>query len=359
LQRRPIRHIHGDRAGWSNPVDQIPSRALTSLAAAALLFASGCTRGPEESRPTLTVYSGRTEALVAPVVAAFEKETGIEARVSYADTSQLAATILEEGAQSPADVFFAQDAATMELLRAEGRLSPLPISVLEQVAERYRDPAGSWVGTSGRSRVLAYHPNRVRPEDLPASLDELTGEAWKGRVGWAPTNASFQSFLALMVRERGEEATLAWLRAMRANGARDYPSNVPAVQAVASGEIDVALTNHYYVHRLRAEQGSSFIVRNHYLNSADAASQMNVSAAGILATSGNRQAAESFVAFLLSSPAQAHFAAENFEFPLAAGVRPSPELPALGDLRVPATNSGRVEDLATGIRLLRTAGVTP
>jgi iron(III) transport system substrate-binding protein len=319
-----------------------------------LLLGPACEGGPGcgTGDDRLVVYSGRTEALVAPVLAAFEEETGTQVRVRYADTSQLAAAVLEEGARTPADVFLAQDAGTLGLLEAEGRLRPLSEAILGRVDPRLRSPRGLWVGTSARARVLTYNPARVPEASLPKSLSDLTDPAWKGRVGWAPANASFQSFTAALIQLEGEASARTWLRAMKANDPKDYPSNTPLVQAVASGEIDVGLTNHYYLHRLKAEHGEGFSAANHYFDGG-AASLVNVSAVGILDRSQRVTKAERFVEFLLSETAQRHFARTNHEIPVVAGVAPDPALPDLQSLSPPDLDLTALADLKAAVGLLR------
>jgi iron(III) transport system substrate-binding protein len=307
----------------------------------------------------LTIYSGRAEALVAPLLARFEKDSGLSLRVRYAGTSELAATLLAEGQRSPADVFFAQDATTLAFVEAQGALAPLPDEILERVDPRYRSASGGWIGTSGRARVLAYNTEKLRPEQLPGSIDELIGPRWRGRVGWSPENASFQAFVAAMIQLRGAGPTERWLRAMQANQPRSYPSNTPLVLAVASGEVDVALTNHYYLHRLSAEHGGVFPVRNHYFGSQDAASMVNVSGVGILKSSKNPQAAERLVELLLDEEAQRYFAETNYELPLAAGIAPRDPLPSIQALQPPKLELTELQDLQQAVRLLRATEVLP
>jgi iron(III) transport system substrate-binding protein len=334
-------------------------RTAVLLLAAVVL---GCGSGSDkENDPagatTLTVYSGRTEVLVAPVLRSFEESTGLRVRVKYADTAQLAATLLAEGRRSPADVFFAQDASTLAFLEERGALAPLPDEVLAQVPPRFRSAGGRWIGVSGRARVLAYHPDRVDAAELPAGVEDLTDPRWRRRLGWTPENASFQSFVAGMVQLSGAEATERWLRAVRENEPRAYPKNTPAVMAVSRGEIDAALTNHYYVHRLRDEHGGDFPVENHYFPSGDAAAMINLSGVAVVATSDNRDAALHLVTHLLGAEAQGHFAGANHEFPLAAGVVSPHGLPPLETLRAPEVDLAQLENLEETVRLLRAAGV--
>src|SRR5918994_2680404 len=241
---------------------------MRAIAALAVLLAAtavaGC--GGDEASGPITVYSGREEELVEPLFEMFTDETGIEVDVRYGDSAELAATIAEEGDNSPADVFFAQDPGSLGAVDAQ--LMELPEDVLERVSERFRDAEGRWVGTSGRTRVLVYNTERVSDDELPASVLDLTTPEWKNRVGIAPTNASFQAFVTAMRLSLGEEETRAWLEGMKANGAKTYEKNTPIVEAVASGEIDVGLVNHCSLALVKEEQPDAPIA-NHLFEAGD------------------------------------------------------------------------------------------
>jgi iron(III) transport system substrate-binding protein len=306
---------------------------------------------------SLTVYSGRSEELVAPVIEQFEAVTGIDAEVRYAGTSELAATILEEGDNSPADVFFSQDGGALGALGAEGRLATLPQNLLDRVDARFRADDGSWVGVTGRARVLAYDTREFGPEDLPASVLDLADPAWRGRVGWVPTNASFQTFVTALRETQGDEATLEWLERMQANEPRVYDGNAAALQAVAAGEIDVAIINHYYLLQAEAESGTELPVANHFFASGDPGALVNVAGVGILEGAEHAAEAEAFARYLLDEEAQAYFSGETFEYPLAGGAAPDPRLPALADIQSPELDLSDLDDLAGTLRLLQDAGI--
>ena len=143
---------------------------LTSLCVLAL---AGCGGGFSPGEDELVVYSGREEELVGPLIERFEEETGIEVAVRYANSSELAATLAEEGGNSPADVFWAQDPGALGAVEAEGRFAELPQRVLDRVPERFRDPDGTWTGVSGRVRVIAYNTDDV-PESVMAAMAPAT-----------------------------------------------------------------------------------------------------------------------------------------------------------------------------------------
>lgn len=305
----------------------------------------------------LTVYSGRSESLVGPILQRLTRDTGIEAGVRWGTTSELAVTLLEEGERSPADLFFAQDPGG---LGAVAHLfTPLPQEILDRVDQRFRDPNGRWVGLSGRARVVVYNTNALTEADLPTSLEGFTDPAWRGRIGWAPTNASFQTMVTAMRSVWGEDVTRAWLEAMQANEPIGYDGNTPIVAAVGAGEVEVGLVNHYYLYRFLAEEGDSFPARNYFLPDAGPGSLVMVAGIGVLESSTNKEAAFALVEYLLSADAQTYFAEQTNEYPLAAGVEPAADLTPLAELNAIDLPLTELADLEGTVTLLRETGVLP
>ena len=305
---------------------------------------------------TLTIYSGRSEELVGPLIERFRTETGVDVQVKYAGTTDLAATILEEADASPADVFFAQDAGALGAVGAEGRLAALREATLGRVDARFRAESGGWVGVSGRARVVIYDTRVLSDADLPSTIDAFTDPAWKARIGWAPTNASLQTFVTAYRLMKGEDAAKAFVEGIVANEPKVYDGNDAVLAAVAAGEIEVGFVNHYYLMRQLTEQGESFPVRNHFLDGGDPGALVNVAGAGILTTAANPTAAQAFVDFLLSEASQTYFATETSEYPLIDGVSPDPGLPTLAELQSPDIDLTDLSDLEGTLRLLQEAG---
>ncbi|MEZ4616374.1 MAG: iron ABC transporter substrate-binding protein [Caldilineaceae bacterium] len=309
------------------------------------------------SAQSLTIYSGRNENLVGSLIAQFEEESGIDVQVRYGDTAEMAATILEEGANSPADLFFGQDAGALGALALAGRLTTLPDDLLAMIEPRFRSPDGQWIGISGRARVLVYNTDELTEADLPASVNDLTAEEWRGRVGWAPSNGSFQSFVTAFRTLAGEEAAQAWLEAMIANDTQAYSNNTAVVTAVAAGEVSVGLVNHYYLSQFLAEQGESFPARNYYFPAGDIGSMINVAGVGILDTSTNMAVAEQFIQFLLSTEAQQYFATETNEYPLTGeGIEVNSLLKPLDEIASPDLDLSDLADLQGTLEMLQEVG---
>ncbi|MCB9437548.1 MAG: iron ABC transporter substrate-binding protein [Anaerolineales bacterium] len=268
-----------------------------------------------QDAPTLVIYSGRNENLVSPLLEQFELDTRINVEVRYGDTADLAIQLLEEGENSPADVFFAQDAGALGLLADHGLLTELPSDVLDLVDPRFQSPDGLWVGVTGRARVVVYNTDSLTPEDLPDSIADFTDPQWSGRIGWAPTNASFQAFVtALRVTTSDEEAE-AWLEGIIANEPLVYANNTAVVEAVATGEIEVGFVNHYYAYRKLAETPDAPIA-NYFFPAGDIGSMINVAGVAILNSSENSVLAQRFVLYLLSIRGQQYFVDNTYEYPL-------------------------------------------
>ncbi len=311
----------------------------------------------KRENPALTVYSGRSEELIRPLIDQFSRETGIRVRVRYGGTAELAATIMEEGRNSPADVLIAQDAGALGALNRHGRLTALPPELLTEIDPRYRSPNGAWVGISGRARVVVYNTTNLAESDLPDDLAGFTAPAWRGRLGWAPENGSFQSFItALRIRE-GDARTLAWLKAIQANLPRVYGKNSALVAAVAAGEIDAGFSNHYYVYAARRTR-PNLAVANYYFPRETAGNLVNVAGAGALASSRQPEAAHALIRFLLSPEAQRYFVVETREFPvIQAGIDTALLAHAPQANEIPQLDLNALEDLEGTLRLLQQAGI--
>jgi iron(III) transport system substrate-binding protein len=332
--------------------------STVALCVAAPTGAQDASPGPSASPLSdgaLTVYSGRSESLVGPLLAQFEADTGIDVEVRYGDSAELAALLLEEGDRSPADLFFAQDAGSLGAVGAAGLLAPIEAGLLERVDPRFRDPAGAWVGLSGRARTAAYSTDDGDLV-LPDSILDFTDPVWHGRIGWVPTNGSFQAFVTALRLLRGEDAARAWLEGIIANAPVAYDGNASAVEGVANGEVDVAFVNHYYALELAAEHGQGFPAANHYFRAGDPGALVNVAGVGALASSDQPESAIALIDYLLSEQAQTYFADTTFEYPLIEGVPADPRLPALESIEAPDIDLSSLADLQGTVDLLREVG---
>lgn len=335
------------------------SSTAASLAAtvAVLAMLTGAATAPAQTT-SLTVYSGRDEALVKPLMERFTKLTGIELKVRYASSTSLATALVEEGQDSPADVFWATEPGTLGLVAARGLLKRLPQSTIGKVPTRFSTRSRRWVGTSARSRVLVYNTNSLRSSQLPKSVWELTDPKWKGKIGLPPTNGSFQAFVAATTYLYGDDRVRGWLLGLKDNDVRFYPSNTTTVQAVARGDVLVGLVNHYYLYNLLADN-PSLPAKNHWFRAGDPGSLVLAAGVGIVSATSKGAAAQRFVDFLHSKWAQRFIARGPgaAEYPLIKGVLPRPGLPSLSEIKGPKYNLGRLSaDLEPAVRLLLEVG---
>ena len=331
----------------------------TLLLSAGLIV--GCSSSDTESGSTsasatdtaLVLYSGRSEKLVGPLV---ERIGGtVAVRPSY---DKKAAQVLEEGNRSPADLFFAQDAGELGALAEAGLLAPLPDDIKNAVLEPYRSETGGWVPTSARSRVLIYNPNNIGEADLPDGIDGLLDPRFRGQVGYAPTNASFKSFVTALRLVRGDDGARDWLTKFLANEPKKFDGNGAIVEAVNSGTLATGLTNHYYWVQEVNEKGAAAVPSKlHFFTNGDPGALVNVAGIGVLKSSKNQEKAFEFTRQLLTPQTQEFFATEVGEYPVIAGVQLNVAgIPPLSQLQPPNINLDDLSDVQGTEKLLTEVG---
>jgi iron(III) transport system substrate-binding protein len=320
--------------------------ALTLTVLAVALTACGSSSSSAGSATTITLYNGQHEQTTAKLVAGFEKQTGIKVKVRSDDEDVLGNQILQEGASSPADVFYTENTPVLEDLQGKGMLAAIPHSTLAAVASKYSSPQGDWVGVSARASVLVYNTSLIKPSELPSSILELAQPRWKGKVGFAPSETDFQPLITSIAKLDGVAAAEKWLQGLQANG-KVYPDNETVVAQVNNGESAIGLINHYYWYRLRDEVGQSGMHSAlHYYAPRDPGYLIDVSGAAVLKSSSNQAAAQKFVAFLVSRAGQEIIAhSQSYEYPLGSGVQTAQPLKPFSQLQpAPVT----ITDLGNG-----------
>ena len=328
-----------------------PSRALSSLIGFSALALSSCGGGD-----SVTLYSGRGEDLVQPVVDACAASTGLDIVVRHGDSAAMLLLIPEEGDNSPADVYYSQGAGFLGLLSADDGLATLDSATLDLVGDDHLiSPQADWVGVTGRARTVVYNTDLLDASDLPDSFADYTDPEWADRIGWAPTNASFQDHVTALRGLLGEDATRSWLEGIMANRPVPFAKNTNVIEAVAAGEVAVGFVNHYYLYRFLAED-PGYPVANRFYTDGDPGALVNVAGACVLATTDDVEAATEVVRCLLSDESQRYFAETNYELPVVDGVEPWSDLPRLDSLTLPAFDLNRLADLEGTVDLLIEVG---
>jgi iron(III) transport system substrate-binding protein len=306
---------------------------------------------------SMTVYCGRNETRARPLLERLAVQLEINMQVRYAATAELAAALLEEGEDSPADLFFVQDGGALGALGAAGRLRPLPAKILGRVEPQFRSRRGDWIGTSARVRALVYNTDNVEQADLPDSVDNLLEPRWTGRIGWAPSHINFIAFITGFRVLRGDEAALAWLTAMLENGTASFDDHRQLVDAVRLGELDAGLVNHYYTYELLAEVGTDAPITNHFFRNQDPGTLFNVAGAGILSHTKNIVQAEALVSAFLSDASQHYFVEDLLEYPLVPGIDAPLDLPSIQELDPPIVDLDALADVDETVTMLTNLGL--
>ena len=327
-------------------------RLILPVLLLASLSACGNSRQVDDQ---ITIYSGRSESFISPFLAEFTKETGIKVAVRYGEASALAAQILEEGENSPADIFLSPDAGALGAVSEAGLFAKLPNSILNRVSANYRSVQSDWVGITGRVRVLGYAPDRVTK--LPTTVDDLVKPEWRGRIGFAPASSYFQSFTTAMIQSRGVSETEAWLNGIKANSPKYFDKDAQIIEAIDAGEVDAGLVNHYYVWEVSEELGRAMDVKVAFFAPGDIGNLVNVSGGGILKTSAKPELGQKLLEFLLKDSIQKRFITDVHEYSLVdTSLRPE-GLPALADVGAPKVDLSDLANLRRTQELLIKVGL--
>ncbi len=329
-----------------------------------LVFGAGALIGAPSLRvaqaaptKTLTLYNGQHAKTTEALAEAFTKATGIAVDIRKGKSAQLASQIIEEGANSPADVFYSEESPPVAALAEKGLLARLDATTLKQVPKGYTGKGGTWTAVSARCRVIAFNRDMVKESELPKSVLDMATEAWKDRVGFVPTSGAFQEQIIAIKLLKGREAALNWLKGLKQYG-RIYNGNKAAMKAVESGEIATALVNNYYWYSVADEVGADKMKSAlYYTGDQDAGALITVSAAGVLKSSANLKLAKQFVAFLVSKQGQEALVKTVAEYPLVPGVKSPYDLKPFNKLNPPNVTPADLGDAADALTLRQEAGL--
>jgi iron(III) transport system substrate-binding protein len=332
---------------------------LGLLAVSVSFCALGVWPAERAEAATLTLYSGQHAQSVDLLIADFEKETGITVRVHSGEGPEVANQLVEEGADSPADVYFTENSPELMLLEEKGLLAKVAPAALANVPAHYNSPNAYWLAVLARENVLAYNPAMIEENQLPKSLLDLADPAWKGKIAIAPTDADFLPVVGAVLALKGKDATLEWLKGLK-NNAQIFDDDEAVVAAVDAGRVASGIINNYYWDRLEVQQGATAThSKLYHFGHGDPGAVVNVSGAAILKSAPYPTAAQRFVAYLVSERAQQLLAKSkvSFEYPLRPGVRPDPMLKPFNELDPPALDATKLGDDGSVGELLQEAGL--
>ena len=334
------------------------SRSLIgSITGLAFLFILGCSNQTPSQNGTdapgtettqtgeVNVYSARHYDTDDALYAAFTDETGIKVNLIEGKNDELLERIKTEGANTRADVLITVDVGRLWRAEQDGLLQPVTSEVLEaKVPDSLRHPDGLWFGLTKRARIIVYNKAKVQESDL-STYEALAEPEWEGRVCIRSSNNIYnQSLLASMVESLGAEKTEAWAQGLVRNLARDPAGgDVDQIKAVAAGQCDVAIVNHYYVARLATSdkpKTKAIIdqVGVFFPNQADRGTHVNISGAGVVANAPHKENAIAFIEYLVTPAAQKVLGQDNNEYPVVAGIETASILDTYGEFKVDSVN---------------------
>lgn len=305
----------------------------------------------------ITVYNAQHESLTQEWADAFTEQTGIPVTLRQGSDLEVGNQILQEGANSPADVFLTENSPAMVLVDKAGLFEPLPQDILDQVPAQFRASDGEWTGIAARSTVFAYNTDKLNADTLPKSMDDLASPEWKGRWAASPAGADFQAIVGAYLQLKGEDATLAWLKAMKEN-AVIVRGNRTAMATANKGEVDGALIYHYYYYGDQAgTKESSGSVGMHYFKNEDPGAFVSVSGGGVLKSSKNKDAAFQFLKFVTGAAGQAVLRdGTSFEYAVGLGADSNAALPPIAGLGAPKVDQSTLDN-AKVTELMTAAGL--
>ncbi len=304
---------------------------------------------------TLTIYSSRHYDSDYALYDAFKEATGVEVNVVEADGDLLIERVKADADSSPPDVIITVDAGRLWRANEESLFAPVDSELLnKRVPAAFRHPDGNWFGMSSRARVLVYAQERVNAEDLEG-YESLADPQFAGRICARSSGNIYNiSLLSALITRWGEERAQDWASSVAANFARaPQGGDSDQIAAVAAGECDIALVNHYYFARMAQEEPDSVAGVTIAWPEQGEGVHVNISGGGVSASARNPELARQFLEFSVSDEAQRLFPELTNEYPIVAGLEyDNSVLSGLGEFAVdplPASDLGANQRLAQQI----------
>jgi len=306
----------------------------------------------------VVVYSARKEHLIKPLFEAFEKETGIEVKYITDKAGPLLQRLKAEGNRSPADMLMTVDAGNLWHAAETGVLAPTQSGILDKaVPSHLKDPQNRWFGITVRARTIVYNKDKVQPQEL-STYEDLAEEKWKGRLCLRTSKKVYnQSLVAMMISRHGEQKAASIVSGWVNNLALPPLSNdTKTMEAVSSGQCDVAIVNTYYYGRIE-KKDPQINLALFWPNQQSSGVHVNVSGAGITKYAKNKKAAQQLLEWLVSDKAQSMLAGLNMEYPVNPDVSIPQQVKNWGEFEADDINlseAGRLQ--ANAVKLMDKSG---
>ena len=332
---------------------------MYKLLVVTLLFFSGSALAD-----SVNVYSARQSQLIKPLLDAFQADTGIQVNLITGSDDQLIKRLKSEGLNSPADILLTADAGRLSKAKTMGLLQAINSPPLFKVIPAHlRDPGNTWFGLTYRARAIFYAKNRVSPQQL-STYESLTDPQWRNRVCVRSSNSIYnQSLIASMISSVGLPKAQQWANGLVRNFARrPVGGDKDQITAVASGRCDVAIANSYYYAQMafggdRTLRVAASKVGIFWPNQNDRGTHINISGAGVTASSKNKANAIRLLNYLLNDDAQRWYATVNGEYPVKKNIPADPRIQAWGAFKSDSLNLSELGRFNThAIKVMDQAG---
>ena len=310
---------------------------------ASLYILVSCAYEPADE---LTIYTSRQPQLIEPIVEKFSLETGIKVNFLSGNAQELMERIDVEGDNSPADIFMTVDAGVLWQAAERDIFSSTNSKILEENIPSYlRDSENKWFGLSKRARTIVYSNDQFNDNDF-STYEDLADPKWKGKLCLRTSKKVYnRSLMASMIDAYGFEKAKEVVRGWISNLATEVFSNdTNALKAVSSGQCGLTIVNTYYLARLLDDPQYDNLTL-FWANQSDRGVHVNISGAGIVKTSKNKQAATLLLEYLSSKKAQDFYASANKEYPVLDGAMVHASIKDWGEFIEDNINVGKLGSL--------------
>lgn len=297
----------------------------------------------------LTVYSSRSEHLIQPFFEKFTEETGVKVRYITDKAGVLINRLQREGLASPADILLTVDAGNLWFAARKGLFASVKDSdILNDTVPRFlRDRKNRWFALTIRARTIIFNKNYVDRSEL-STYAQLADESWQGRLCLRTSKKVYnQSLVAMLIDRHGEykaeKIVKGWVNNL---AAKPFAKDSQVILAVAAGHCDVGIVNTYYLARAAKDSNVADNVGIFFANQRTSGTHINISGAGVLKSSKNKELAKELLEWLVSDSVQGRFAAVNHEYPINQSVDLVEPLKSWGNFNQdnrPVALSGRLQ----------------
>ncbi|MHC4475852.1 MAG: extracellular solute-binding protein [Planctomycetota bacterium] len=298
-------------------------KVVLFFAAIFCFTAFSCKRTSDPQRRRVVLYCSVDQGIAEPIVAEFERQTGIEVSARYdteaSKTVGLVQRIRAEGASPIADVFWSSEIFHTVRLARDSLLAAYRSERTANWPGKFADSQGRWYGFALRARVIAYNTRRVSAEQAPRTLEDVLDRRWRGKIVMAaPEFGTTGGDVASWFVHYGIDRATEILRQLKANEIRLVEGNSTAVRMVATGQADICFTDTDDVY---AGVRNGWPVAMNYLDQGGDGPLTIPNTAGVINGAPHPEEAKTLMDFLLSEKAEQMLAeSDSHNAPIHAGL---------------------------------------